>query len=279
MGAPVLNNMSYGIVQGNDDSEIHAFSVKSEIPETRNDPAYPWKVATGVLSVVAIGFMVATIAVASTNHEQTTVIVDPSASTSSVPDSELYTLAGFEVKVYYKCIFPTCTDMWCNANCNHHPKFCPANMCKKMTKKIPKPATTVAPTPLPTAQPTIAKVDVLCGLANDVASACAPGGRWYGKCGEKPGDAEHTYAEGQEVCNYKPHQPIPKLTCPNDGIQGNSWFNTKVEMVGSLYSLVCCPKECGSCAGHACGDRPGGKDNCCAQGIMPTKKMCTTNEP
>merc|ERR1711939_659538 len=55
-------------------------------------------------------------------------------------DTALYTLAGFEVKVFYKCIFPTCTDFWCNANCNHRPAYCPASFCKKIVQKIPKPA-------------------------------------------------------------------------------------------------------------------------------------------
>jgi len=31
-----------------------------------------------------------------------------------------------------KChtISPLATDTWCNANCNHNPSFCPANICK-----------------------------------------------------------------------------------------------------------------------------------------------------
>ena len=40
------------------------------------------------------------------------------------------TLAGFTVKKHYKCIASTCTDTWCDANCNHVPVYCPASFCR-----------------------------------------------------------------------------------------------------------------------------------------------------
>jgi len=48
-------------------------------------------------------------------------------------------IAGFEVKARYKCIFATCTDFWCDANCNHVPKYCPASFCKMIEKTEPQP--------------------------------------------------------------------------------------------------------------------------------------------
>merc|ERR1711998_369601 len=80
----------------------------------------------------------------------------------SAAEAELYTLAGFRVTTSYKCIFPTCTDFWCDANCNHEPVYCPASFCKKVVTRVrvapppapPPPPVTAAPTPLPTAAPT-----------------------------------------------------------------------------------------------------------------------------
>merc|ERR1719453_2190123 len=67
------------------------------------------------------------------------------------PKTELagYTLAGFKVVTRYKCIFPTCTDFWCDANCNHKPSFCPATFCRKTVTRIPLPR----PPPPPRAPP------------------------------------------------------------------------------------------------------------------------------
>merc|ERR1719502_2515579 len=76
-----------------------------------------------------------------------------SATAPTDSSTELYTAAGFEVVKYYKCIFPTCTDAWCNANCNHHPKYCPPSFCRLEEKKVPvAPAPT--PPPAPTPEPT-----------------------------------------------------------------------------------------------------------------------------
>jgi len=50
------------------------------------------------------------------------------------------------VKKRYKCIMSTCTDMWCDANCNHVPKYCPATFCKETTSAAPAPTPAKAPT-------------------------------------------------------------------------------------------------------------------------------------
>ena len=42
------------------------------------------------------------------------------------------TTAGFAVKKHYKCIASTCTDTWCNDNCNHVPKYCPDSFCREL---------------------------------------------------------------------------------------------------------------------------------------------------
>jgi hypothetical protein len=39
---------------------------------------------------------------------------------------------------------------------------------------------------------------------------------------------------------------------------------------------VCCPATCGTCGGAACGDSPGGWDNCCATGVKTANVVCTT---
>ena len=36
---------------------------------------------------------------------------------------------------------------------------------------------------------------------------------------------------------------------------------------------VCCPIGCGKCGGEDCGDRPGGKEECCAHKI-PETQIC-----
>jgi len=93
-----------------------------------------------------------------------------SSPTSTAVDSSMYTLAGFRVTVSYKCIFPTCTDFWCDANCNHRPVYCPASFCKKIVTKTPLPRpppppppppphVTAAPTPAPTPAPTCKAVN------------------------------------------------------------------------------------------------------------------------
>merc|ERR1712216_137828 len=100
-----------------------------------------------VLSAVVLGTLIACVIVVSLNNGEST----PS-QTTAVVDTEDYTLAGFKVVKYYKCIFPTCTDFWCNANCNHKPRYCPKSFCREHTKRVPVP--TPPPTSLPTVQPT-----------------------------------------------------------------------------------------------------------------------------
>ena len=39
---------------------------------------------------------------------------------------------------------------------------------------------------------------------------------------------------------------------------------------------VCCPTTCGACGGAACGDKPGGRENCCSAAIKTTNVLCTT---
>jgi len=39
---------------------------------------------------------------------------------------------------------------------------------------------------------------------------------------------------------------------------------------------VCCPKECGRCAGWGCEKRPGGATKCCETVIGPRRVMCTS---
>jgi len=108
----------------------------------------------------------------------------PAAETTSpAADTSLYTLAGFKVVTTYKCIFPTCTDFWCNANCNHHPSYCPASFCKKEVTKIPvptppptePPTSAVVPTAAPTPEPTMTPAPT-CAITNAWQDAMAKNG-------------------------------------------------------------------------------------------------------
>jgi len=42
----------------------------------------------------------------------------------------------------YKCVDPwkRCTHFWCNANCNHKPRFCPPSYCRGAAAPMPPPA-------------------------------------------------------------------------------------------------------------------------------------------
>lgn len=40
---------------------------------------------------------------------------------------------------------------------------------------------------------------------------------------------------------------------------------------------VCCPTECGSCGGHDCNARPGGRDSCCELAIQKSGRSCEAN--
>merc|ERR1711981_167256 len=88
----------------------------------------------------------------------------PTQDLAAAPSTQMATLAGFKVKKHYKCIASTCTDSWCDANCNHVPKYCPANFCKAEQKKIPVPtppptAVNAPPTTPPTPAPTCEKTN------------------------------------------------------------------------------------------------------------------------
>merc|ERR1719271_264740 len=107
---------------------------------TNNTP----KILAGVLAgCMVIGMIFALTAAGHQGAAQT-----PEAAV----DTSMYTLAGFKITTTYKCIFPTCTDSWCNANCNHKPSYCPASFCRRVETKIPVP--TAPPTEKPTAKVT-----------------------------------------------------------------------------------------------------------------------------
>lgn len=78
-----------------------------------------------------------------------------------------------------------------------------------------------------------------------------------------------------------PTPPIPPSpnaqVCPTGTLLGTSWFTTAGEQSTAPTSLICCPAECGACAGSGCGARPGGPDDCCAKKISPANKPCSSN--
>ena len=57
-----------------------------------------------------------------------------SDSTDSSALAETDFFEEFKVTNQYKCVASaaasTCTDTWCNANCNHRPSYCPASWCE-----------------------------------------------------------------------------------------------------------------------------------------------------
>ena len=132
-------------------------------------------------------------------------------------DSQLYTLAGFKVVAYYKCINPTCTDMWCNANCNHKPSFCPQSFCKKVVSKVP------VPTAQPTAPPTgaslngtpscaaVGKADLCSTTCESTCRGDAPGFKEAGCTGENKCANTPAWALGS-VCTCPPSTPAPAPT-------------------------------------------------------------------
>merc|ERR1711981_618160 len=128
-------------------------------------------------------------------------------------DSELYTLAGFKVKTYYKCIFPTCTDFWCNANCNHKPSYCPASFCQKKTTKIR------VPTPDPTAHPTM----------NPTSPPAPP-------------VATPTHAPTHTPTDRPTNEPTPAPTCKKT----NAWGEVMSKNAGANYwgTAECPPIVC-----------------------------------
>lgn len=44
-------------------------------------------------------------------------------------------------------------------------------------------------------------------------------------------------------------------------------------------NTVCCASSCGACGGKGCGNRPGGKQNCCATSIIGSRRRCNSSAP
>jgi len=118
-----------------------------EVVSAPRENALPKRIATALASVLVV---VGTFAALSGSW-------GPADPTQNVATSDLATIAGFKVKMRYKCIdrWKRCTDFWCDANCNHVPKYCPASYCRGSpvptpAPRPPPPNPTPAPTPAPT---------------------------------------------------------------------------------------------------------------------------------
>merc|ERR1712216_426017 len=66
-------------------------------------------------------------------------------------------------------------------------------------------------------------------------------------------------------------------TCPTGTLLGTSWYTTAGKKSSSPTALICCPAECGECAGKGCGGNPGGPHKCCAKMISPATQPCSSN--
>merc|ERR1711907_703085 len=87
--------------------------------------------------------------------------------------------SGHHVQVH----LPDMHRLLCNANCNHHPSYCPATFCKKQVTKIPvptppptePPTSAVVPTAAPTPEPTMTPAPT-CAITNAWQDAMAKNG-------------------------------------------------------------------------------------------------------
>ena len=175
------------------------------------------------------------------------------APTDSAVDTEAYTLAGFKVVKQYKCIFPTCTDFWCNANCNHKPSYCPASFCQGYTTKVavpthaptesPTPRATDSPTPLPTDAPT-------------PAPTCTKTNAWSATVGKL--DAVKFFGAG--ACH-------PTICL---GIRKKHWEITEEEMTTSPVLA----DQCTNCYCFGC-SKTQFQSKC--GGVAPTEAACTNS--
>jgi hypothetical protein len=297
---------------------IPELAVETNERKPRSIPKIVVGVAAAVLVAVGIVAIVQGSSGSSGSSADTT-------ATSTDSTTELYTAAGFKVTTYYKCINPTCTDSWCDANCNHRPVYCPASFCKKVTVDTPVPAPPPAPTtgcveygngycasgfltggPRDAGQKTLETCEAecladstcayfsfeptsaICSLYSD--ADCTT--RYCGKgvaannCGSdtsyvtyKCGKTVVTPAPTPAATPAPPTPAPPSSACPNNGILGTSWFNTAGVQENSAVALICCPAECGNCAGAGCGKETGGPKDCCAQDVMPQQKKCSDSAP
>jgi len=117
-----------------------------------------------ILSVLVLGTLIACIIVVSVDN--TTKSSSGSSTqleaTDTVP-SKMYSIAGFPVKARYTCIdkWKRCTNFWCDANCNHVPKYCPKSFCR-VKPSAPAPAPVQTPAPCPAAAKMQAPVYTSC---------------------------------------------------------------------------------------------------------------------
>lgn len=113
----------------------------------------------------------------------------------AVATTDLAMIAGFPVKARYTCIdkWKRCTNFWCDANCNHVPKYCPASFCRVIRPPPspppaadpnppaadPNPPPTPSPTPLPTPAPCPAAAKMSAPVYTTCPAICTSGDQRY----------------------------------------------------------------------------------------------------
>jgi len=194
---------------------------------------------------------------------------NPSTPTDSAVDTAAYTLAGFEVKKHYKCIFPTCTDFWCDANCNHNPRYCPPTFCK--AKPSPAPVPNPAPPPPPPPAPACKKTQAWQSTVGKLAAV-----KYFG-----PGACHPTICLGIWKSHKKITQkemttsPVLDDQCTNCYCFGCSkeQFSKNCGGVAPTEAACtnsgCCPTECLGAIGNVKSNQCGNcKCSGCAQALF-----------
>merc|ERR1719353_1816765 len=93
-------------------------------------------------------------------------------------------------------------------------------------------------------------------------------------CGHKPSYCPKSYCRGAAKPSPPP-APVPPAVEPVPApgkCPGTSVMGTVYPSNGKIFN-VCCPASCGECGGPKCGDRDGGRFECCARYIYPDQSM------
>jgi hypothetical protein len=220
------------------------------------------------------------------------------AASSGPSTTEMAVAPMTEMAGGYKCIdrWRRCTDFWCNANCNHRPRYCPPSYCRGIAAPPPPPA---PPPPKP-------KVIEVCPAGSILGTSffneagenvhaayklvCCPAacGDCAGKaCGSRPGGSSsccgQTITKAAKKCGTPPCvlgdpppatemavAPMTEMAGAGEGVYKcidkygrctDNWCDINCNHVGAAF----CPKS--YCRAIATGEPPSSADGSCKVGI------------